>query len=47
MNLGREKLDWSKDIWDRIDQAVHNECKRTKIAAKLVGLAVPTEQVLT
>jgi uncharacterized linocin/CFP29 family protein len=40
-NLGREKLPWSKDIWDRIDQAVHDECLRTKIARKFIPLYGP------
>lgn len=41
MNLGREKLDWSQDIWNRIDQAVHDECQRTKIAAKFIPMYGP------
>jgi uncharacterized linocin/CFP29 family protein len=41
MNLGREKLDWSQDIWNRIDQAVHDECQRTKVAAKFLPMYGP------
>lgn len=41
-NLGRDKLDWSPDIWNHIDQAVHDEAKRTKIAAQFLPL-YPTE----
>lgn len=41
MNLGREKLPWSQEIWDRIDQAVHAECQRTKIARKIIPLNGP------
>lgn len=37
-NLGRDKLDWSPDIWNHIDQAVHDEAKRTKIAAQFLPL---------
>src|SRR6266487_2511631 len=37
-NLGRDKLDWSQDIWNHIDQAVHDEAKRTKIAAQFLPL---------
>src|SRR5262249_45041906 len=38
MNLGREKLGWSQEIWGRIDRAVHDEVQRTKIAAKFLPL---------
>ena len=38
MNLGRDKLDWNADIWKRIDQAVHDEAQRTKIAARFLPL---------
>ncbi len=41
MKLGREKLTWSQEIWKRIDQAVHDECKRTKISAKFIPLYGP------
>lgn len=49
MNLGREKLDWSHDLWNRIDQAAHDECQRTKVATKLgMGSAhrIRTETIL-
>ena len=39
---GRSKLPWSKDVWDRIDQAVHTEIKRTRIGARFLPIrAVP------
>src|SRR5262245_34857846 len=41
MNLGRDKLHWSQEIWNRIDQAVHAECQRTKIARKILPLYGP------
>ncbi|MGH8604024.1 MAG: encapsulin [Gammaproteobacteria bacterium] len=41
MNLGREKLPWSQEIWDRIDQAVHAECQRTKIGRRVLPLYGP------
>lgn len=41
MNLGRDKLSWSQEIWNRIDQAVHDECERVKIAAKFLPLYGP------
>ena len=37
-NLGREKLDWSPDVWSLIDQAVHDETVQTKVAAKFLPL---------
>jgi len=37
-NLGRDKLDWSQDIWKLIDQAVHDEAKQTKVAAQFLPL---------
>ena len=41
MNNGRDKLPWSQEIWDRIDQAVHEECRRTKIAQKFLPIHGP------
>src|SRR5215217_2910753 len=40
-NTGREQLPWGPQIWNRIDQAVHDEAKRTKVAAKFVPLYGP------
>ena len=34
-NLGRDKLPWSKETWNRIDQAVHDEVQRIRVAAKV------------
>ncbi len=34
-NLGRDKLSWSKEIWNRIDQAVHDEVQRIRVAARV------------
>ncbi len=55
MNFGRDKLTWNQDIWNRIDQAVHDEAMRTKIAAKFIplymtasdALTVPSDTILT
>jgi uncharacterized linocin/CFP29 family protein len=33
---GRSKIPWSKDVWDRIDQAVEHEMKRTRIGARFL-----------
>jgi uncharacterized linocin/CFP29 family protein len=41
MNLGREKLPWSQEIWNRIDQAVHAECQRTRIARRFLPMYGP------
>lgn len=38
INLGRDKLAWSQEIWDSIDKAVHDEVQRTKIAAQFLPL---------
>ncbi len=40
-NLGRNRLPWSTDVWTRIDQAVHDQCERTKVAAKFIPLYGP------
>lgn len=41
MNLGRERLTWSEDIWKSIDAAVHDEVLRTSVAAKFIPLPGP------
>jgi len=35
-NNGRDKVHWSKEVWDRIDMAVHQETMRTKVASKFL-----------
>ena len=47
MDLGRERLNWSADIWKRIDDAVHDEFQRTSVAAKFIPLYGPVGDVLT
>ncbi len=56
MQKDREKLPWSSEIWQRVDQAVYDECERTKIAAKFLPLhgplssgtmTVPSDTILT
>src|SRR4029450_13721409 len=42
--LGRNKLEWKKELWDRIDQAVHSEARRTKVAAKFLPPYGPLPQ---
>ena len=38
MNFGREKLPWSQELWKRIDETVHTECKRTGSSTANRGL---------
>lgn len=33
---GRGKIPWSKEVWDRIDQAVEMEVKRTRVGARFL-----------
>jgi uncharacterized linocin/CFP29 family protein len=47
MNLGRDRLAWSQEIWNSIDQAVHDECQRTKVAAKFLPLYPVGPDMLT
>lgn len=47
MKLGRENLDWNKDIWDRIDRAVHDEAKRTMIARRFMPIYLTTSDAKT
>jgi hypothetical protein len=35
---GREKLHWDKKVWDRLDDAVHKEIARTRVAAKFLPM---------
>jgi uncharacterized linocin/CFP29 family protein len=37
-NNGRDKIHWSKDVWDRIDKAVHVEMMRTRVAQKFLPI---------
>jgi uncharacterized linocin/CFP29 family protein len=38
INLGREKVQWTPDIWDRIDKAVHDEVMRTRVGQKFMPI---------
>jgi uncharacterized linocin/CFP29 family protein len=46
-NLGREKLAWSQELWDRIDKIVHNETQQIKVAAKFIPLYGPLADAMT
>jgi hypothetical protein len=35
---GREKIHWSKEVWDRLDHAVHKEIDRSRVAAKFLPI---------
>jgi len=47
MNLGRDKLDWSQDAWQHIDQAVHDEAQRTRVAMKFIPIFMTTSDAKT
>ena len=47
MNLGREKLDWSQEIWAEIDKAVHDEAQRVRIAMKYIPICMTTSDALS
>src|SRR5438477_256538 len=47
MDLGRDRLDWSADVWKKIDDAVHDEFQRTAVAAKFIPLYGPVPDALT
>jgi len=47
MMKGRERAPLGQEIWDQIDQAVHAECERTEVAAKLLPMYGPIDAVAT
>lgn len=47
MNLGREKLNWSQEIWADIDKAVHDEAQRVRIAMKYIPICMTTSDALS
>lgn len=36
IHLGRERVNWSAEVWERIDRAVHHETIRAQVAAKFL-----------
>lgn len=44
---GREALGWSQDIWDRLDEAVSSESKRSSIASTILPLIGPLPNAVT
>jgi len=47
MTPGREALGWSQDAWDRLDEAVSNESKRSSIASSILPLIGPLPNAVT
>ena len=47
MKTGTESLPWSRQTWDSIHQAVHDEVRRVVIAPKLLPLYGPIPEALT
>jgi uncharacterized linocin/CFP29 family protein len=47
VNLGRGALSWTQDVWDRLDQTVHSEIKRSSVAAGILPLVGPLSDALT
>jgi hypothetical protein len=44
---GRDKLPWSNEIWQRLDCAIHDECKRTRVAAQFLPIIKVPEYTTT
>ncbi len=47
MNLGRDNLNWSPDAWQHIDQVVHDEAQRTRVAMKFIPIFMTTSDAKT
>lgn len=47
MKLGRENLDWSKETWEHIDKAVHDEAHRVRISMKYIPIHMTTSDALS
>jgi len=39
-NLGRDKLPWGRELWDRLDIAVHDEMKRILISRRFIPIVL-------
>jgi len=46
-NLGRDKLSWPQEPWNRIDPAVHDEMKRAVIARLFIPVVPVAPDALT
>lgn len=47
MKLGRENLDWSKETWEQIDKATHDEAHRVRITMKYIPIHMTTSDALS
>ena len=47
MNLGREQVDWSEDVWKALDDAVHDEFHRTAVGLKFIPFHGQMENAMT
>jgi hypothetical protein len=46
-NLGREKLDWSEEIWNQIDNEVHDQVNRIARVRKAITPKMTAADALT
>ena len=53
-NRNKNQLPWTNEYWQQIDMAVHDECKRTKVASKYLPIypapgakTVPSDTVMS
>jgi uncharacterized linocin/CFP29 family protein len=55
IHLGRERVKWTEEVWERIDRAVNYEFQRTRVAARFLPhhrvdphtTTVPQDQILS
>src|SRR5216684_2631274 len=47
MKLGRENLDWSKETWEQIDKATHDEAHRVRITMNYISMHMTTADELS
>jgi len=47
MNGGRELVSWSADLWSRLDQAVHDEVRRSAVATTFVPVTTDSPSAAT
>ena len=47
MVLGREQVEWSQDIWDSLDNAVHDEFHRSAVGLKFIPFHGQVDNAMT
>jgi uncharacterized linocin/CFP29 family protein len=47
VNLGREALAWSQELWSDLDKAVHEEMLRTAVSSRLLPVSHPPASAAT